>query len=75
MDGNPFRAANLRIAVKARELDVREDVPFICECEERGCFRTVRCALDEYERLLESHDGFLILPGHPHPRAGVDAAA
>jgi hypothetical protein len=71
---NVFRQANRQIAQKARSLDVPDEIPFICECSNRGCFRTVRCSVDEFERLLGVPDTFLTLPGHPEPRR-IDAAA
>jgi hypothetical protein len=75
MEGNAFRSANRRIADKARQLGVRGEIPFICECAERGCFRTIRYRVSDYERLVSEPGRFLVLPGHPHPRPGVNAAA
>jgi hypothetical protein len=74
-DPNSFRAANERIADKARTLGVREEIPFICECSELNCFRTVRWSLADYDDARTKPAGAVIIPGHPSPRPEVDAAA
>ena len=72
---NVFRQANERIAVKARALGFAQDVPFICECANRDCIRTVSTSLESFERILDTPGASLTLPGHPQPRPGIDAAA
>jgi hypothetical protein len=74
-DSNLFRAANERIADKARALGVRDAIPFICECSDGNCFRTLRWSLVEYDDARAKPAGAVLIPGHPSPRPEVDAAA
>ena len=58
------RAANDRIAEKARRLQFRSRVPMVCECSAGECRTVVMVALDEYEEIRRDADSFLIAPGH-----------
>jgi hypothetical protein len=60
-----FRAANERIAETAREtLGIDELVPFLCECDDTGCFTLVQLDLDEYVKVRSNPRWFLELSEH-----------
>jgi hypothetical protein len=61
-----FHDANnrLRDLVDERVL-ADQRIPFLCECADDGCLGTVDLELTEYEKLHESVDSFVIVPGHP----------
>ena len=61
-----FNDANdrLRDAVHDR-VEPETKVPFLCECADDTCLATVELNLEEYERLHEDEDVFVIVPGHP----------
>ena len=58
-----FRRANEGHLV-ARQLDAEGLTPFLCECGDAGCTRTIRLSLDEYEEVRERPHHFAIIPGH-----------
>jgi hypothetical protein len=57
-----FRRANNRIAEKARELNWRFPVPFICECSDLRCFARVELMLEAYEELRSHPQRYLTAP-------------
>jgi hypothetical protein len=59
-----FRAANERIDERARASELRDRVPFLCECAEPGCTEIVQLATEEYERIRADPTWFLNAPGH-----------
>lgn len=59
-----FRAANDRIAVRARELDWREPLLLLCECSDRRCFAKLRVTPEEYEAVRAHPEQYLLEPGH-----------
>jgi hypothetical protein len=59
-----FRHANEGIRKSAEEYDVRNRVPFVCECADPNCRVFVPMALDEYSQVRRDPRHFLIAPGH-----------
>ena len=45
-----FRDANERIAEKAREVELQQSIPFLCECSDKGCFAHLLLTLERYEQ-------------------------
>src|SRR5690242_13944393 len=62
----PFdaRAANNRIAEKARRLQFLSRVPMMCECSTRGCQTLLLVGLHEYDQIRRGQQDFLTAPGH-----------
>src|SRR4051812_14174861 len=60
-----FRSANEEIEAVAQAIgpDLPR-VPFICECPETGCSRTMRLRLREYETIRSDPTHFVVIPGH-----------
>jgi hypothetical protein len=40
------------------------DINLVCECWIPSCTGTVRCRIEDYERLDRKGNMFLVLPGH-----------
>jgi len=60
-----FRDANEQIRRAERELEPPlERVPYLCECDEVGCFVPIRLTADEYEHVRKDGATFVIAPGH-----------
>jgi hypothetical protein len=59
-----FRRANEELERRFRELDAEGLTPFLCECGDGRCTKTVRLSLDEYEEVRRRPDHFAIVPGH-----------
>jgi hypothetical protein len=60
-----FRAANERIRAAERELDPPlERIPYLCECDDVGCYEPIRLTAGEYERIREDGTTFVIVSGH-----------
>ena len=57
-----FRRANNRIAEKARELNWRFPVPFLCECSDLHCFARVELTLEAYDELRSHPQRYLTAP-------------
>jgi hypothetical protein len=68
-----FRGANEKVAAKARELEVRSPIPFLCECSDTRCFRHIRLTLEEYDDTRAGRRRYLIVPGHTVGGASVVA--
>jgi len=66
--GNPFRNANLRLLGALRSRGPVDEIPFICECDDRTCFRTVLLSAAGFEQL-RAEGRFAIL--RPHPAGGA----
>src|SRR4051794_14444611 len=58
-----FREVNERVAERAEEFH-SESAEFICECGDATCIERVAASLDEYEKVRERGDTFLIATGH-----------
>ena len=58
------RAANDRVAEKARRLQFVYRVPMLCECSSNDCHAIVMVALDEYDEIRRDPDAFIVAPGH-----------
>ena len=61
-----FRRANDGIAARARELDVDDRTPFLCECSDVRCTQILQLTLEEYGAVRSDDGRFMIAPGHPH---------
>jgi hypothetical protein len=59
-----FREANERIAEKARELDLEQPIPFLCECSDKRCFAHIFLALERYEETRADPARYLTVTGH-----------
>jgi len=60
-----FRAANEEIEAAAQAIAPElPRVPFICECAETDCTRTVRLSPSEYELIRSDPTRFVVIPGH-----------
>lgn len=66
-----FRNANEKVAAKARELEVRAAIPFLCECSDTRCFSHIPLTLDEYDDSGAGPQHYLIVPGHSVGGASV----
>jgi hypothetical protein len=62
-----FRDANERILRSAREYDVTDAIPFLCECADPTCTAIVRLSADEYDRIRGDSRRFFNAPGHSEP--------
>jgi hypothetical protein len=62
-----FRDANERIFRSAREYDVTEAIPFLCECADPACTAIVRLAAEEYDRIRANPTRFFYASGHSEP--------
>lgn len=58
------RAANDRIAEKAKRLQFLSRVPMLCECSAADCRTIVMVALDDYQEIRRDPDNFLVARGH-----------
>jgi hypothetical protein len=61
-----FREANDRIFQSAREYQVAQGIPFLCECADPSCGAIIRLDASEYERVREA-GRFFNAPGHSTP--------
>lgn len=59
-----FREANEQIEAAAGRMQLRDVVPFLCECPRERCTEIVRMTLSEYEGIRQSATCFLCAPGH-----------
>ena len=62
-----FREVNERIAESAERFDATE-TNFVCECADPKCTHRVGATLEEYERVRDDGDTFLLVPGHQDER-------
>ncbi len=62
---NVFRVLNERIRVLVTTFRGFDDdaVPFVCECDEHGCFAPVELSLVDYDDICAS-GGCVLSPGH-----------
>jgi hypothetical protein len=67
-----FRDANEQIMKRAREYEISDRVPFLCECGEPRCQQILRLTLEQYEEVRSEGTRFLLVPGH---EAAVDPSA
>jgi hypothetical protein len=60
-----FRDANEQIRKAERELEPPlERVPYLCECDEVGCYMPIQLTASEYEHVRRDGATFVIAPGH-----------
>jgi hypothetical protein len=59
-----FREANERVAARARELEVDQPLPFLCECRDQRCFARISLTIEEYEQARSDPRRYLTIPGH-----------
>jgi hypothetical protein len=59
-----FREANERIAEKARELELQQPIPFLCECSDKRCFAHLLLTLDQYGGARSDPRRYLTIAGH-----------
>lgn len=65
-----FRYANEKIRRAADEHEMRERVPFICECADPECREIVLLDVDAYERVRVHPTQFFNVPGHQSSAQG-----
>ena len=59
-----FREANERIGEKARELELQQPIPFLCECSNKRCFARISLTLEEYDEARAAPQRYLTISGH-----------
>ena len=59
-----FREANEHIREAAIRHEVRDRIPFLCECADERCKEIVRVSLAEYEAVRNHPERFLTAPDH-----------
>jgi hypothetical protein len=59
-----FRRANEELRRRFTSLGAEGLVPFLCECGDARCTKTIRVTLDEYDAVRALPDHFAIIPGH-----------
>jgi len=59
-----FREANIKIAEKARELQMEPPIPFLCECTNKRCFARLHLTLEDYEEARSDPQRYLTITGH-----------
>jgi len=62
-----FREVTERIAETADRFEATE-TNFVCECADPNCTHRVDATLEEYERVRDDGDTFLLVPGHEDER-------
>ena len=62
-----FREVNERIAETAERFEALE-TQFVCECSDPTCTHRVDATLEQYERVRDDGDTFLLVPGHEDSR-------
>ena len=71
--GNAVRAANDRVAQRAKSLRFASRVPMRCECNDPGCQALIPVSLEDFHRLrasgvaviAEDHEPFAAPRNHP----------
>ncbi len=66
-----FREANERIREAAEEYEMKDAVPFICECADEECSEIVQLSLAEYEEIRGASQRFFNAPGHQSAARGA----
>jgi hypothetical protein len=71
MNQSAFRSSNERLRGRAysHRFELRQRVPFICECGDENCFETVMLSIEEYEHIREHPTWFLLVAGHEDEEA------
>ena len=59
-----FRSANERIAEEAREAELEQPIPFLCECSDKRCYARLFLMLEEYEQARSDPERYLTVAGH-----------
>ena len=59
-----FREANERILQSAREHDMTDAIPFLCECPNPACTAIIRLSDEEFHRIRGDSKRFFNAPGH-----------
>jgi hypothetical protein len=60
-----FRRANELLRLRYEELRLdSERLPFICECGDETCTRTLTLTLDEYRDVRRHSHHYVVVPGH-----------
>jgi hypothetical protein len=63
-----FRRANETLEEKAGKLGFGEEpTPYLCECEDERCTKTVLLSRDEYESVRANPRRFTMVSGHQEP--------
>jgi hypothetical protein len=67
-----FRRANQELDASAAEMGLSGPRPYLCECNDARCTRTMLIDGAVYTDVRASHDRFIVLPGHEEGLAVVD---
>jgi hypothetical protein len=59
-----FRRANEELRRRFPDLHAEGLVPFLCECGDARCTKTIRVTLEEYDAVRAHPEHFAIIPGH-----------
>jgi hypothetical protein len=62
-----FEAANAESAARASELGFSDRIPFLCECEDPGCFALVRLFAVDYRERRAIGDPITLAEHGSHP--------
>jgi hypothetical protein len=57
-----FRNVNERIVELGDQWG--SDLDIVCECADENCTKVIQIRTEEYERVREKADRFIVLPGH-----------
>lgn len=68
-----FRDANERIREAAEEYEMKDGVPFICECAKEDCSEIVQLSLAEYGNIRSHPRRFFNALGHESAAQGTVA--
>ena len=63
-----FAKANEQIRASAERYGFEQRVPFLCECSEATCTKSVRLFLTCYREARATGRSFILLPGHDDPQ-------
>lgn len=67
-----FRRANQELDASASEMGLSGPRPYLCECNDARCTRTMLIDGSVYTDVRRNPDRFVVLPGHGEGLAVVD---
>jgi hypothetical protein len=68
-NGAVFREANQHIRDAAVRHEIRDRIPFLCECADGRCTEIIRLSLAEYDSVRSDPRRFINAPDHHLPFA------
>jgi hypothetical protein len=67
-----FRRANQELDASASEMGLSGPRPYLCECNDARCTRTMLIDGADYTDVRTNPDRFVVLPGHDEGLAVID---